>query len=91
MSLPPTSRAISWADLPLVLRVEEAAGVLGLSTSSTYQAIRTGALPGVRVGRRLVVPRDALRRLLEENGAPASNGGATEGVELRHAQDTPQH
>ena len=45
--------------------VEEAGcEILGLSKCSAYAAAKNGSLPTVRVGRRLIVPRIALERLL---------------------------
>ena len=46
----------------LVVSVEEAAGLLGISRGLAYELVRRGELPSIRLGRRLVVPR---RRLLE--------------------------
>jgi excisionase family DNA binding protein len=46
------------------LSVEEAAEVLGLSRAAAYIAANSGDLPIVRIGRRMVVPRFALERLL---------------------------
>jgi excisionase family DNA binding protein len=44
--------------------VEEAGQILGLSRNSAYIAARKGQLPTLRIGKRLVVPRAALDRLL---------------------------
>jgi excisionase family DNA binding protein len=46
------------------LTVEEAAHVLGIGRSAAYQAVARGELPSLRIGRRLLVPRSALDRLL---------------------------
>ncbi|MGH3056605.1 MAG: helix-turn-helix domain-containing protein [Gaiellaceae bacterium] len=46
------------------LSVEEAGQVLGISRSSAYSAARTGDIPALRVGARLLVPREKLRRML---------------------------
>ncbi len=46
------------------LTVEEAAKALGIGRASAYEAVRKGELPAIRLGRRLVVPRAALERLL---------------------------
>jgi excisionase family DNA binding protein len=47
------------------LSVEEAGcEVLGLSRAASYAAAKSGTLPVIRVGRRMVVPRHALERLL---------------------------
>ena len=47
------------------LSVEEAGcDVLGLSRAAAYMAAKSGALPVIRIGRRMVVPRHALERLI---------------------------
>jgi hypothetical protein len=57
--------------------VEEAGAALGLGRSSSYEAARRGDLPTLRIGRRLVVPTAALRRLLQlDVSAPASRGAS---------------
>lgn len=48
------------------MTVEEAAVRLGVSRASAYQAAREGSIPTLKIGRRLVVPRAALARLLGE-------------------------
>ena len=40
----------------LTLTVAEAASVLRISRSSTYEAVRLGEIPAVRIGHRIVVP-----------------------------------
>lgn len=50
---------------PLTLSVEQAAAVLGVSRAFAYTLVRTGQLPSVRLGRRIVVPTRALERLLD--------------------------
>ena len=50
------------------LTVEEAAGLLGISRGLAYEAARTGQLPTIRIGHRILVPRARLLELLgEEN------------------------
>jgi excisionase family DNA binding protein len=44
--------------------VEETANILGLSRPTAYAAVKTGDLPSIRVGRRLIVPRYALEKML---------------------------
>jgi excisionase family DNA binding protein len=51
---------------PLTLTVEETAEALGIGRTSAYEAIRRGEIPSLRFGRRVVVPRAALLRLLGE-------------------------
>ena len=44
--------------------VDEAAAILGVSKSKIYDSVRSGELRGVQVGRRVVIPCDALEQLL---------------------------
>lgn len=53
------------------LTVEEAARALGIGRSAAYAAARSGELPTVKIGRRLLVPRAALDRMLAGEGAAA--------------------
>lgn len=52
----PTERA--------TLTVPEVARILGLSRNAGYEAAARGDLPTIRLGRRLLVPTAAFRRLL---------------------------
>jgi excisionase family DNA binding protein len=52
----------------LTITVEEAAALLRIGRNLAYEAVRRGELPAIRVGRRLLVPRQALERLLEGIG-----------------------
>ena len=52
----------------LALSVEEAGALLGISRDLAYDLVNRGDLPSVRLGRRLVVPRRALERLVDEIG-----------------------
>jgi excisionase family DNA binding protein len=51
------------------LTIEEAAQELGICKSAAYDAARQGKIPTLRVGRRWLVPRVALDRLLEKGAA----------------------
>jgi excisionase family DNA binding protein len=42
----------------------EAAALIGVSKTSYYEAVRRGELPGIRIGRRIVVPSAQLLRVL---------------------------
>lgn len=50
----------------LTVTVAEAGRLLGISRGLAYEMARIGKLPTIRFGRRLLVPRQALYRLLEE-------------------------
>ena len=54
----------SSGDDPETLTVPEAAAVLGIGRDLAYRAAARGELPTIRIGRRLVVPRAQLDRLL---------------------------
>ena len=47
----------------LTLTVSEVAVALGISRNTAYQACRNGEIPSIRVGKRLLVPKNQL-----ENG-----------------------
>jgi excisionase family DNA binding protein len=49
----------------LTLTVEEAAAALGISRAFAYEAVRRGEIPSIRIGRRVLVPRAALGKLLD--------------------------
>jgi excisionase family DNA binding protein len=57
-----------WRELD-TLTVEEAAEILRISRTSAYKAVRAGEIPSVRVGRRDIIPRVAIERLLAGNAA----------------------
>ena len=56
----------------LTYRVEEVAALLGISRNGAYEAVKRGEIPVVRIGKRLLVPRVALDRLLngQTRGTP---------------------
>lgn len=55
-------------ELPDFVTVEEAALVLRRCEASTYTLARSGKIPSVRLGRRVVIPRTALERLVNGDG-----------------------
>ena len=46
-------------ELPLTLNAHEAAAVLRISKSKVYELARTESFPAVRIGKRVVIPRDS--------------------------------
>jgi excisionase family DNA binding protein len=46
------------------MSVEEAGRLLGISRTSAYNAAKTGDIPTIRIGGRLLVPTARLRDLL---------------------------
>lgn len=53
-----------------VLRVAEAAEVLGIARATAYRYVAAGLIPHVRIGSRLGVYEDALERWLDQQTAP---------------------
>lgn len=54
------------------LSVSEAARVLGISRAHAYDCVRTGELPSITLGRRVVVPRRAIEELLARGSSDDS-------------------
>ncbi|NNM98718.1 MAG: helix-turn-helix domain-containing protein [Candidatus Eremiobacteraeota bacterium] len=54
----------------LTCSISEAGALLGIGRASAYEAARTGQIPTVTLGRRKVVPRAALERLLSGETRP---------------------
>ncbi len=58
----------NFEDLPLTLKVEQVAEVLGVSRKVAYNLAKRRDFPAVRVGeKRLVIPRDRFIQWLNEN------------------------
>ncbi len=50
----------------LTLTIEECAKVLGIGRQLAYDRVKTGEIPVLKIGRRLLVPKAALKKLLDE-------------------------
>lgn len=59
----------------LVYNVPEAGALLGLSRNAAYAAAKSGALPTIKVGRLIRVPKAAFHRMLEEAAHPSPRSG----------------
>lgn len=62
--------------------IEEAAQRLGLSTKATRKAAKAGQFPSIRIGRRLLIPREAFEAWLRsptavQSDAPMRDAEAT--------------
>lgn len=49
----------------LCMTVPEAARLLGISRGLAYELARSGQLPAVRFGHRILIPKRALERMLD--------------------------
>ncbi len=70
------SGAIAPLNERLTLTVEEAATLLGISRAFAYEAVGRGEVPSIRIGRRILVPKAALQRLVGAEPAPPLSGPA---------------
>lgn len=48
------------------LSIPEAGKAIGVGRAAAYEAARTGQIPTIRIGRRLLVPIVALEQMLSE-------------------------
>ena len=56
----------SYADLPLFLNAKLVAQVLGVSISTAYEVMHEPGFPTLRVGSRMVVPKEKFMQWAEE-------------------------
>ena len=55
----------SYGDLPLFLNANTVAQVLGVSISSAYELMHETGFPTLRIGSRIVVPKEEFRRWVD--------------------------
>ena len=60
-----TDQAFEALDQKGTYSVPEAARLLGIGRNAAYDAVRRGEIPTIRIGKRLLVPKAALQRMLE--------------------------
>ena len=48
----------NYNDLPLMLSVPNVASVLGISRAGAYELVRSDSFPALRIGSRIVVPKE---------------------------------
>ena len=56
----------SYEDLPLMLSVPEMAAVLGISRAGAYELARSEGFPALRIGTRIVIPKDKLQEWVDK-------------------------
>ena len=47
------------------MSIEEAARLLGIGRNNAYLAARNGEIPIIKIGKRILVLKEALKRMLE--------------------------
>ena len=57
----------SYDELPLFLNAATVASVLGVSPSSGYELMHESGFPSLRIGNRIVVPKEQFVRWVEQN------------------------
>lgn len=57
----------SYDALPLFLNAETTAKLLGISISGMYELMHEKGFPVLKIGTRLVVPREKFREWVEQN------------------------
>lgn len=57
----------SYEELPLFLNAETVAKVLGVSPSSGYELMHEKDFPTLRIGNRIVVPKERFIKWVEEH------------------------
>jgi excisionase family DNA binding protein len=50
------------------------AKIMGLGKCAAYQAVQRGEIPSLKFGKRIVIPRAALQKMLEGNGSNPAPG-----------------
>ena len=53
-------------DLPLMLSVPEMAAALGISRAGAYELARSEGFPALRIGTRIVIPKDKLQEWVDK-------------------------
>ena len=57
----------SYEELPLMLSVLDMAAVLGISRAGAYELARTEGFPALKIGTRIVIPKDELKEWVDQN------------------------
>ena len=59
----------SFDELPLMLNVVQVAAVLGISRAGAYELVHSEGFPALKIGSRIVVPKDKRREWIDANTA----------------------
>ena len=59
----------NYDELPLMLNVVQVAAVLGISRAGAYELVHSEGFPALKIGSRIVVPKDKLREWIDANRA----------------------
>ena len=56
----------SYDELPLMLNAEIVKNVLGISLTSAYELMHEKGFPSIKVGSRIIVPKDKFREWIDK-------------------------
>ena len=56
----------------LILTIPEVGKILGVSRTTAYILANTGQIPVIRLGKKLIVPKSALEKMLAEAGTKSN-------------------
>ena len=59
----------NYDELPLMLNVVQVAAVLGISRAGAYELVHGEGFPALKIGSRIVVPKDKLWEWIDANTA----------------------
>ncbi len=57
----------SYNDLPLFLNAKTVAEVLGVSPATSYELLHESGFPSLKIGNRIVVPKERFIRWVEKH------------------------
>ena len=63
----------TYEELPLFLNAEVVAKVLGIAPSSSYELMHEADFPVLKVGSRMVVPKEKFIQWVEQNTGRGAN------------------
>lgn len=67
-----TAYKAGYDELPLLLNVKQMVDLMGVSDSSIYELIQEDDFPSLRIGKRIVVPKEELRKWITAHTKGAS-------------------
>ena len=64
---PRQKEVTSFEQLPLALKADQVAAVLGISRAGAYNLMRSEGFPTLFIGKRMIVPKDKLIDWMDEH------------------------
>ena len=62
----------NYDDLPLTLTAQEVGEALGISRAAAYELVRTKGFPHMKIGTRILVPRDKFLAWIDDQTETAA-------------------